>query len=681
MATGPTKLDPQGARQHTRIGIWDIDEEREKDVPPTPSLSRLERFSRIRDNAPYVVRMFKEILSIRQVRVFLPAFLVAEVLDSLIPAISLWYYGQLLQLVDTAMESRTVDITVVVHVAIVHVACAVATHLLQHAQDRIAIPIKISIRQFYAKHIFHSMARLDLPTFTDLVIQGQLSFTLYHGGRGGSIAWQTVHSFTSLAMSIISMLSQLLVLFIVLRKQQDGPLLVVLGFSKSMLRWYKMQSLKNSFYEHNQAAATTTNKDYIRMQGLKILSDSGSHRKELVAGNLSEFITSQFCESAQRLGDDASEFAEVHEAHYLKKRLSITSILRVIMHELPQIVFMLNAVQNPMTVPLSFASLVLIERVSDSFVSARAFAIGAQFARVRDLYEFKNMQNKVVDGTEPFPENQQSLSRGISVEFKDVSFQYPGKERYALHNVSFRIEASQLCVIVGGNGSGKSTILKLISRIYDPTEGTIFIDNRDIKTLRLADLRAAMSILFQDYTTFPLSIRENIGFGNPALAHDDDKIREAAKMGGARDFIDELPNGFSTYIGDVLMPSVRNTIGVCASMVSGLSGGQHQRLAVSRTFMRSLVTEKNFSAGMLLFDEPSASLDPTAEDDLFENLRKLRGSKTMIFSTHRFGNLTRHADLILYMDQSVQEQGTHDELMRKGGEYARIWNLQAKPFL
>jgi ABC-type multidrug transport system fused ATPase/permease subunit len=84
---------------------------------------------------------------------------------------------------------------------------------------------------------------------------------------------------------------------------------------------------------------------------------------------------------------------------------------------------------------------------------------------------------------------------------------------------------------------------------------------------------------------------------------------------------------------------------------------------------------------MLLFDEPSASLDPTAEHDLFERLRKLRGNKTMIFSTHRFGTLTRHADLILYMDETVQEQGTHDELMRQGGEYARIWNLQAKPFL
>jgi ABC-type multidrug transport system fused ATPase/permease subunit len=275
--------------------------------------------------------------------------------------------------------------------------------------------------------------------------------------------------------------------------------------------------------------------------------------------------------------------------------------------------------------------------------------------------------NKVVDGTERFPENQQSLSSGISIEFRNVSFQYPDNEMCALQDVSFRIEASQLCVIVGGNGSGKSTILKLISRIYDPTEGTILIDNRDIKTLKLADLRAAMAILFQDYTHFPLSIRDNIGLGNPDFAQDDDKIREAARMGGARDFIEELPDGFNTYIDcpvkgiysglspDASLPDgwpvdrsdVRSTAGFRTSTVLGLSGGQNQRLAVSRTFMRSLVTEQNSPVGMLLFDEPSAALDATAEDNLFENLRKLRGNKTMIFSTHRFGNLTRYADIIL----------------------------------
>ncbi|KIK49058.1 hypothetical protein CY34DRAFT_797443, partial [Suillus luteus UH-Slu-Lm8-n1] len=272
-----------------------------------------------------------------------------------------------------------------------------------------------------------------------------------------------------------------------------------------------------------------------------------------------------------------------------------------------------------------------------------------------------------------------------------VSFRYPGAEKYALRDVSFKIGAGQLCVIVGTNGSGKSTILKLVSRIYDPIEGTILIDNRDIKTLKLANLREAMSILFQDYTHFPLSIHDNIAFGNPVLANDSDKVREAARLASAEEFIDDLPARFNTFIKGSQEDHIRehtsygnsftHSTGGPHDTISGLSGGQMQRLAVSRTFMRAFVSGSNSSVGIMLYDEPSASLDPKAEHELFETLREWRGEKTLIFSTHRFGNLTRHADLILYIDESVQEEGTHDELMKKGGYYATNWNLQASPYI
>ncbi|KAG1829492.1 P-loop containing nucleoside triphosphate hydrolase protein [Suillus variegatus] len=706
ITTRPGTFDPEDARRvkHTRIGVWDLYEDRQTDMPRIPGSSRLETYAQIVQSMPHVLRMLKDILSIRQCCLLLPVFLVVEVLASLTPAISLWYSGQLLRLVETAIETRTVDTTVLIHVAIGRVACTVATRLLQYARSRIVIPINMSIKQFYAGHIFHSMARLDVPTFEDSAIQRQLE-SAWASPWGTSVAWETVQSSTNVVMTVIRLVSQISVLFTVLREQQDGPLLAILSFSQSIFQWY---STSKGVFGSLVWAATTTNEDYVRMQGLKHLVDNPSHRKEVVAGNLGEYVTAQFRESAKLVGDDAGEFPELRRAHTIKDRLSIASILREPMRELPQIVFTLRAVQKPMTIPLSLASLTLINQTSNSFSTTlfslfgESFSLGEQFANVRKLYEIENVQNKVVDGAKSFPENQQALKSGISVEFRNVSFRYPGAEKYALQNVSFTIGAGQLCVIVGVNGSGKSTILKLICRIYDPTEGTIFVDNRDIKTLRLADLRAAMSILFQDYTHFPLSISENIGLGNPALAHDYDKVREAARLGGAEHFIDELPDGFDTYLdrpvkdyyaglpeGTTMLfgrsvdySRVRGVGGLRASEASSLSGGQMQRLAVSRTFMRSLASETESSAGMLLFDEPSASLDPMAEHDLFERLRKLRGNKTMIFSSHRFGNLTRHADLILYMDESVvQEEGTHDDLLKRGGEYARIWNLQAKAFV
>lgn len=199
----------------------------------------------------------------------------------------------------------------------------------------------------------------------------------------------------------------------------------------------------------------------------------------------------------------------------------------------------LRAVRQPLSIPLSFASLNIVTRTTTSFTHTLftlrndTASIADTLSSVRLLYEVAKIPNRVKvnhlpkeifgkgpsetpvehnpDTDDPllgipFPEDQQSLELGISVEFRQVSFKYPGSNTYALHNTSFKIERGQLCVIVGINGSGKSTILKLIARLYDPLEGEIRINGQDIRTLRLADLRNATSVLFQDYTVFPLNV-------------------------------------------------------------------------------------------------------------------------------------------------------------------------------
>lgn len=201
-----------------------------------------------------------------------------------------------------------------------------------------------------------------------------------------------------------------------------------------------------------------------------------------------------------------------------------------------KIVSTLRAVRRPLSIPLSLASLNIVTRTTTSFthtlfaIKNDTDSIADTIAAVRQLYEIANIPNqvKVVHHSEgkfvkdssgtsnqdpddpslgiPFPEDQRSLELGISVEFCQVSFKYPGSHTYALQNASFKIGRGQLCVIVGNNGSGKSTILKLIARLYDPVEGEIRMNGLDIKTLRLADLRNALTVLFQDYTLFPLNV-------------------------------------------------------------------------------------------------------------------------------------------------------------------------------
>ncbi|KAF8554561.1 P-loop containing nucleoside triphosphate hydrolase protein [Imleria badia] len=698
-------FDPNDATRikHTRIGVWDLYEEKHSDIP-IPGASRLETASQMLRSFPYIWRMLKDICSVRRCLVLMFLYLAVEVAAALIPAVSLWYSGQLLLLVETAVEKRTVDTNVLLHVAAGRVVCTIVERLLQYSKYHISHPLNMTIKRFYSTHIFHAMARLDVPTFEDPAIQRQLEAAWSVSWRS-SVAWDTVRMSSSVLSTVIRLLSQLSVLVTVLRHQQDGPLLALLSFSQSLFQWFSGRHFVNNSLVW---AATTTDDDFIRMQGYKHLVDNPVHRKEVVAGSLGEHLTKLYRELASRVGDNAADFPEIKHTHMMRDRLTVTSILREPMRELPQIVFTLRAVQYPASIPLSLASLTLINQTANSFSASlfglfgESFSLAEQFASVQKLYEINNIRNRIVDGNVPFPEDQQTLRHGISIEFRNVSFRYPGSESYALHNVSFKIGAGQLCVIVGVNGSGKSTILKLISRIYDPTEGMIFIDDKDIKTLKLADLRRAMSTLFQDYSYFPLSIKENIALGNPDLAPDEDKIREAARLGGAEEFVDKLPEGFDTYldrpIRDYYSPlpegttmlfgrkvdytRVRGAGAMRATDKSTLSGGQMQRLAVSRTFMRSLVSETESSVGLLLFDEPSASLDPRAEHDLFERLQALRGNKTMIFSSHRFGNLTRHADLILYMDNAeIQEAGTHEELLAKGGEYTRIWQLQVEAFL
>ncbi|KAG1825440.1 uncharacterized protein BJ212DRAFT_1314024 [Suillus subaureus] len=542
MTTPARKIDPKDARhvRHTRMGIWDLYEDRKTDMSPIAWT-----YAQIVQSVPYVSRTMKDILSIRRAWMPLSAFLLIEVLASLIPAVSLWYTGQLFSLVETGMETRTAGSTVLVHIATGRLACTIATSFLQHARRCIIPPLYKSIKAFHRERIFNSLIYLDLPTYEESVIAENFRCTSYTWVSG--VAFETVEMLMSIATTVLRLLSQCLVLIIVLREQQDVLLFAVLSFLQSMFYWY---GTPKTVARSLVWAAATVNEDYVRMLGLYRLIENNFHRKELVAGNLSEYVAARFHESAERIGDDAVDFSELEHTWSVKDSLSIASILREMMHALPPIFFTLRIVQKQMTIPLYLVSLMLIYQIS--FGLPLPFStptlLAAKLADIRSIYAIDDVKNKVVDGLEPFPEDRQSLRSGISIEFRNVSFQYPGAERYALRNVSFKIEAGRLCVIIGMNGSGKSTILNLISRIYDPTEGIILIDNRDIKSLRLADLRTAMSILFQDFTHFPLSIRENVGLGNPALAHDNDKIREAARLGGAEEFVDELLDGFNSYL-------------------------------------------------------------------------------------------------------------------------------------
>ncbi|KAF5355839.1 hypothetical protein D9756_004318 [Leucocoprinus leucothites] len=689
LSTRKGTFDPEDKSRvkHSRIGVWDLYEE----VTPRLGLVGWPTFQPLLDvieNLPYIWRMLVDVTSIRECNILLVAYLCIELILSLLPALSLWYSGQLLHIVQTAVEHRTVDKSLLFRVATGRFLCSLATRVLRYTKQ----------------------PRLDLPTFDDPKVQRQLESSFPQSSRS-SIAWDTVTMIFHITSTAIQLVSQLSVLIGVLNDQQDGPLLAMLSFAEAL---FQRSAIREPFFHRGVWAATTPDLDYIRNEGLKRVVHDPEHRKEITAGGMWPYLLQQYKLGVERLKDRAGDFWAAAATTRINDRLGILSLLQDPFKELPQIVFTLRAIQYPASIPISLASLNLITQTTQSFTLTlwSLFSETDSFAdkvlSVRRLYEVTEIRNRVSDGAEPFPEDTASLNLGISIEFRNVSFKYPGSHEWALRNVSFKIERGQLCVMVGANGSGKSTVLKLIARLYDPAEGEILVDGREVRQLRLADLRRVTSVLFQDYTHFPLSIADNIGLGAPVAPHatNMEYIQEAARLGGASAFVEKLPEQYETYlerpVKDYYSGLPEGTTSVFGRVVDygtvkrvmegnarspgrGVSGGQAQRIALSRTFMRSVVGDHengDSGIGLLLFDEPSASLDPTAEHDLFERLRKLRGNKTMVFSSHRFGNLTRHADVILFMNDSViVEEGTHEALIEKGGEYAKLWMMQAKAFL
>jgi ATP-binding cassette, subfamily B, bacterial len=274
-----------------------------------------------------------------------------------------------------------------------------------------------------------------------------------------------------------------------------------------------------------------------------------------------------------------------------------------------------------------------------------------------NLYEFLDLKRTVIEPVHASPVPQ-PLQRGIVLNH--MSFQYPGGNRKALEDISLSIRPGEVVALVGENGSGKTTLIKLLCRLYDPTGGTITIDGIDLRQFETKALRHEIAIIFQDYAHYHLTARENIWFGNTALSPDHERVIAAARRSGADDVISALPHGYDTILGKRFEDGEE------------LSIGEWQKVALARAFMRD--------AQIIVLDEPTSSMDAKAEYEVFQSFRQLVSGRTAILISHRFSTV-RMADRIFVLKQgSVIEGGTHEELLRVGGTYARLFEMQAQHY-
>ena len=271
--------------------------------------------------------------------------------------------------------------------------------------------------------------------------------------------------------------------------------------------------------------------------------------------------------------------------------------------------------------------------------------------RMIELREFINIKPEIEKSGTLQPSNNPKI------EFCNVSFRYPNSEQFVLKNCSFTIEPHEKVGLIGLNGAGKSTIIKLMFRFYDPEEGCIKLDGVDLKKYDVYAVRKVFGVLFQDYVTYCLPLREIIALPDFDERFNDEKLKRACDISGASDVIKDWENGFDSVLGRYYADNGKD-----------LSGGQWQLVGLARAYFKS--------SEYMILDEPSAALDPISEDRIFEQLYRLSEGKSSVTISHRLSNTTLADKILVIGDGHIIEQGNHEELLELKGFYHELYNSQ-----
>ena len=389
--------------------------------------------------------------------------------------------------------------------------------------------------------------------------------------------------------------------------------------------------------------------DYLRQVG-----GSKEAAKELKLFNLSHYLTERFKKHSQRIYDEDVELNQ--------RRLLWTGLLAVLAqlgYYAAYVLSIFRTIKGVYTIGdltlITTAIMQAMSNIQQMFSTASGVADQALF--LTDLLAFFEMKPHVESKPNALPAPR-PITHGF--EFRNVSFTYPGTTRRILSNFNFTLSPGERIALIGENGQGKTTVVKLITRLYDPTEGQILLDGVDLREYNLEDLHSEIGVIFQDFMRYEMTARENISIGRIERPHTMEEIEFAAERSMAGTVVAKLHGGYDQMLGRRFEGGV------------DLSGGEWQKIALARAYLRN--------AQLLILDEPTASLDARSEFEVFERFAELTYGKMALLISHRFSTV-RMADRIVVLEGGkLVEEGTHQQLVALEGRYASMFEMQAASY-
>ncbi|WP_235023818.1 ABC transporter ATP-binding protein [Streptomyces sp. WAC05374] len=569
------------------------------------------------------------------------AFAVLTLLTAAVPAGGIWLTADAVQAVADAFTGVPGAMDRLTRAGTGLVALAVAEHVVSSCAQYLNTLLQLEFSAKIGERVMVKGTRMDLSAYEDPESYDRLQRALRESGSGTAFEvfdemMRTLTSLASLVMvsSVLFAWNPWLALAILLAPLPALAAHIVFSKQGYAIEYHRAQDRRRAFYYQD---LTTTDSSY----------------KEVKLYQLGPYFVDRYRELVR--GFFRVDRSLARRRHAWSAALGLVSVLA----SSGALVFALRSTTSTGRVGELAGYLQALGAVHAA-ASGLLLGVATLYQNTLftgNLFDYLSLpEGRITGGTRPFPRR---LAHGI--EFRDVTFRYPGTEKAALENFSCFVPANTCCAIVGRNGAGKSTIVKLLSRLYEPTSGHILVDGVPIEEYDTTDLQRNIGVVFQDFIRYELPVRHNIGFGRVEHLDDTARIRAAAESSGAAAFVERFDEAYDTTLGRHFEGGQQ------------LSGGQWQKVALARAFLRD--------APVAVLDEPAAALDPEAEADLFGRLRTICRQATSLVVSHRFSTV-RVADKILVMDGgSLIEEGTHDELLARDGTYARLFRLQADAYL